>query len=444
MNFAAYNRPWLEEMRAQKEYISRSGVFDKVKLFLEEQNAPKSVLLPVPMLFDRPTFDALAAAALLVMSAQTKILQHLQQQWSRAELLRRFDFPEDMESIVDWDELIAGAHVISRVDVVPSNDGYYFCEFNPDSSVGGTEVADWLQLFCNSLKWPLAEATESPQHSTVRLLRRVVEQKRLQRLVLCDWSTNRGNGFFGYDLLRRHLTRALPGLDIHLLYETEYPDAWMDPKEGERTLVHRGFMHEDVTDGGAFVRRLRDSGATIINTFETELRMHKGWLAMFCDPRYHSLLTAAEIEAIARHIPHTVAVDRNNLEDLLRRKDELVFKLNVSSGGAGVRMGGDHSAEQLRALIEAKGVECWSAQKAIASDGVDLPYNSDLELTRHNVVLGMYLIDGIASGMMVRASSHSKVVNVASGMGGYSWAVPTTAEEQARYLAAVRRASAQP
>jgi hypothetical protein len=442
MNFATYNRPWLEEMRAQKEYILRSGVFDKVKSFSNEQKAHKSVLLPIPLLFDRHTFETLAAAALLVMSAQTKILQHLQRQCSRAELLRRFDYPEEMESIVDWDQLITGPHVITRIDVVPSNDGYYFCEFNPDSSVGGTEVADWLQLFCNALRWPLAETMESPQHATVRLLRRVVEQKGLQRLVLCDWSTNRNNGFFGYDLLRQHLTRALPDLEIHLLYETEYLDAWLDPREGRRTLVHRGFMLQDVTDGGAFVRRLRGSGATIINTFETDLRMHKGWFAMFCDPRYHHLLSTAEIEAIARYVPRTVALDRDNLDDLLRRKAELVFKLNVSSGGAGVWMGADHSAEQLRALIEGKGVERWTAQDAIAFDGLDFPHTSEFDFTKHNVVLGVYLIDGLASGMLVRASSHSKVVNVDSGTGGYTWAVPTTADEQARCLAAIRRAGA--
>jgi uncharacterized circularly permuted ATP-grasp superfamily protein len=172
--------------------------------------------------------------------------------------------------------------------------------------------------------------------------------------------------------------------------------------------------------------------------------MHKGWFAMFCDARYHHLLTTPEIDAIKQYIPHTVAVSRDNLDDLLRRKAELVFKLNVSSGGDGVLMGADHSDEQLRGLVEAKGLERWSAQQAIAFDGLDLPFSSDLEFTRHNVVLGIYVIDGTASGMMVRASSRSKVVNVASGTGGYTWAVPVTPEEQARYLAAVRRAGAKP
>lgn len=444
MNFATYNRPWIEEMQAQKAYISRSGALDQLKSFQTELRAFKDPLLPIPLSFDRHTFETLAAAGSLVISAQTKILRHLQRQCSRTELLGRFGIPESMESVVNWDELVADTHVVSRFDVVPSNDGYYFCEFNRDSSVGGVEVADCVQVLCNALGWPLTEGMASPQHATVGLLRRVVEQKGLSRIVLCDWSTNRGNGHFSYDLLRQHLVRALPELEIHLLYETEYRDAWFDPQEGRRTLAFRGFMYEDMTDGGAFVRRLCDSGATIINTFETEMRMHKACFAMFCDPAYRHLLNAAEIEAIERYVPHSVIVGRDNLEDLLRRKAELVFKLGASYGGHDVLMGGDHPADKLRALLEAKGVERWIAQQVITFDGLDVPFASDLEFNRHNIVLGLYVIDGRASGMSVRASSRSKVVNVVSGAGGYAWAVPMTPEEQARHLEAMRRARTQP
>lgn len=444
MNLAVYNRSWLEEMRAQQEYIRRSGALDQVKSLLAEQGAHRTPVLPIPLAFDRHTFEALAAAGLHILAAQTKILQHLLQRCARAELLRRFEIPEAMEPTVDWDELIAGAHTICRFDVIPSNDGYYFCELNPDSCVGGTEIADCLQVFCDAVRWPLAEALESPQHATVRLLRRVVEHHGLTRIVLCDWSTNRGSGYFGFDLLRRHLARALPALEIHLVDETTYQGAWLDPAEGRRTLVHRGFMYQDITDGGAFVRRLRASGATIINTFETELRMHKGWLAMFCDPAYHPLLTGAEREAIARYVPHTVAVTRDNLEALLRRKAELVFKPCVGYGGDGVRIGADHSAEQLRAWIEARGEARWIAQQAIAFDGLELPFTSAFEHRTHHVVLGLYLIDGRASGLTLRASSRSKVVNLHHGGAGYTWAVPMTAEEQARHLAAIRHAGARP
>jgi hypothetical protein len=441
MNFATYNRPWLEEIAAQKAYITRQEMRDRVAAFVAEQRAPKSVLLPIPLSFDRDTFEELAAAGRLVMSAQTKILQHLYQKESRPELLRRFDFAESMDALVDWDELLAASCTISRIDVVPSNEGYYFCELNPDSSVGGTEVSDWIKVISDGLSVPLAEGMASPQDATVRVLRKTLERKGLQRLVICDWSTNRGNGYFGFDLLRGHLARAMPELELHLIVETEYREEWFAPEEARRTLVHRGFMHQDMTDGGAFVRRLRESGATVVNTFDSEIRMHKGWFALLCDAQYHPLLDAAEVAAIKRYLPHTVAVTGTNLEDLLAQKAQLVFKLNLSSGGDGVMMGADHSAEYLREKIEAKGVERWSAQQVIVSDGIDLPFTNAFEFTKHNVVLGLYMIDGLASGMMVRASSRSKVVNVASGVGGYSWAVPMSQDEQARHIAALRRAA---
>lgn len=439
MNFATYNRAWLDEMRTQKEYILRCGVLAKVDAFRAEQHAYKAPIFQIPLAFDRAEFDALAAAGVALTSAQTKILQHLDRQDSHAELLRRFDFPEAWEWMVNWDALTSGAHTINRIDIVPSNNGYVFCELNPDSSVGGTEIADWLKVYCDGTGWPLAEGMASPQDATVTLLRRALEDKRLERIVVVDWATNRANGFFGFDLLRQHLTRALPGVEIHHVYHDEYRETWLDPREGRRTLVHRGFMYEDMTDEGAFLRRLCDSEATIINTMETVVRSHKSWFAMFHDPAYHGLLSAAELDAISRYVPHTVAVRRDNLDGLLDRKAELVFKLNASYGGAGVMMGADHTADHLRAAIEAKGVELWTAQQGITFDGIDLPSASEFEFTRHNVVLGLFLIDGAASGLMTRASDYSKVVNVASGKGRYTWAIPMTAEEQARHLTAIRR-----
>ncbi len=439
MNFATYNQPWLDELRAQKDHIVRSGALDKLKKLLAEQNAHKDPLLPIPLAFDRATFDAMAEAGRLVLSAQMKILRSLTQQLSHAEMLRRFHIPEHMASVVDWEELNVGQQIICRFDVVPSNEGYYFCELNPDSSVGGPEIADCLQVFSDAVGWGLTANMASPQDSNVALLRRVLKEKGLSRIVLCDWSANRGSGHLGFDLLRQHLVRALPELEIKLLYETEYPEAWLTPEEGKKTLVHRGFMYQDMTDDGAFMRRLCESGATVVNKFETELRMHKGWLAYLCDASYHHLLTPAEITAIATYVPFTTAITTDNLDDLLSRKADLVFKLGIGYGGDGVWMGADHSAEYLRELIEAKGLSRWIAQKVIKFDGVEIPFNADFEFIPHNVVLGLYLIDGQASGLMVRASSSSKVVNVQSGVGGYTWAIPMTPEERAQHIATMRR-----
>src|SRR5215510_15493009 len=107
MNLATYNQAWLNEMRAQKEYILRCGVLAKVDSFRAEQQAHKAPFFQIPLAFDRAEFDALAAAGLALTSAQTKILQHLDRQGSRAELLRRFDFPEASEWMVNWDVLIS-------------------------------------------------------------------------------------------------------------------------------------------------------------------------------------------------------------------------------------------------------------------------------------------------------------------------------------------------
>ena len=89
MNFATYIRPWLDEMRAQKETIIRRGAIDKLTSLLAEQRAHKTPVLPIPLTFDRAAFDALAAAGRLIASAQTKIVRQLMRDHTRVELLRR-------------------------------------------------------------------------------------------------------------------------------------------------------------------------------------------------------------------------------------------------------------------------------------------------------------------------------------------------------------------
>lgn len=445
MSFRTFNREWIEEMRAQREHILACGALEKVQAFLDAHQVTKMPTLPIPLSIDLDTFERLAAAGRLLMAAQAKILRHLCQAYSRAEVLRMFNIPEAMVPFIDWDELFAGNYPISRFDIVLSNDGYYFCELNRDSSVGGIEFADCLEVFCEAMGWPLTEeGWDPPQRSTARLLARVAAEKGLRRLVLCDWSTNRGNGFFGFGPLHERLVRELPELEVHLVYENEYPDAWLAPDEARQTLFYRGFMYQDMTDDGAFIRRLWQSGATIINTFETELWMNKGWFAMFWDPRYRGLLGKAEIEAIEQYVPRTMVLNQDNLEQALRDRAGLVFKHDYSYGGQGVLMGADHGADELRALIEAQGAERWSAQQAITSDGLEIPHDADFTSTRHDLVLGLYLIDDRASGVFVRASSSSKIVNVSLGVAGSTWAVPMTPEAQARHLAYIRSGNTKP
>jgi len=165
---------------------------------------------------------------------------------------------------------------------------------------------------------------------------------------------------------------------------------------------------------------------------------------MFFEPKYRHLLNADELRATEHYVPHTFALNALNLPLALRRKSEYVFKLDRSSGGEGVLMGAEHTADELRTAMAARGIEHWTAQRLIAFEGLDLPRGAGFEMSRHDLVFGLYLIDGSASGVLVRASNVSRVVNVTRNVAASVWSVPMTPAARADQLARIRARSDAP
>jgi uncharacterized circularly permuted ATP-grasp superfamily protein len=197
-------------------------------------------------------------------------------------------------------------------------------------------------------------------------------------------------------------------------------------------------MYQDMDDGAAFYRRLLASGATVINTLETEILISKVWFALLWDARYRPLLTREQVGAIERHVPETRCVAPENVDALMRRKDDWVFKTNSGFGGKGVFVGADHEEGELRACIAERGAEQWIAQRLVDHGGLDMPCDATFASERNHLVFGLYVFDGHTSGMMVRAGRRSRVVNVSNGVGAAGWAIAMTLEERARFLSRIR------
>lgn len=438
MSFATVNDPWISALHGAADAVRRRGTADLVREFATSRNGEKCLPVPYPLTIAQQDYDRLTDVAARLLSAQARILRHLLRTRSGGEVLTMFGLPASLDDDVDWDAMAHGRDVIARFDVLPSGDRFWFCELNSDSSVGGLELYDCIAVYASSLGWPVLRGQHSPAEDVAGLLRAAASGRRVSRVVLCDWSSSRDAGVFDFSLLLEYVRAALPGIDARLVYEDEYPEAWLRPGAGAETIVYRCFMHDDMDDGGALYRRLVDSGATIISTFETELRSHKRWLALYFDERYRHLLSPQELEAIDRHVPPTFALTEAGLGDALARKDDHVFKHDRGSGGAGVLLGSDIPSRELEAALRAHGLERWVVQRYVEADAV--PFGHGDSPSRQRVVLGLYVVDGRASGLMVRTSASSKIVNVTSGAStGSTWCVPTSADRRRELLAQLAR-----
>jgi hypothetical protein len=375
---------------------------------------------------DEEAFLRVARAGELLFAAQSRILAELITSRPPADVLAMFGADPARAHLVDWHELVAGERIVARLDVLPTAEGYRICEMNVDTPIGGLELFHAMEAYCAELEWWPLRRNGVPHRDVVSVVARTARARSAERIVVLDWDSLKDSGYFGFDLLREYIAEELPDLDVRLVYHGDYDPAWLSPEEGARTLVYRGFMYSDVDDW-EFVDRLHASGATILNSYESEVRSSKVWFALFRDPRFARLLDDATRDAIAEFVPFSVLVNDSNESDVLARREDYLFKPPLASGGHGIVVGADHPEPELRRLIRS-GDGPWVAQRLLDTwVGTFAGASSFEPVPQQNVVLGLYLIDGSASGLMVRASEERTVVNASGTVG---WAMPLSAADR--------------
>jgi uncharacterized circularly permuted ATP-grasp superfamily protein len=202
-------------------------------------------------------------------------------------------------------------------------------------------------------------------------------------------------------------------------------------------LVYRRVLTTELLErpdvAGALTNAYVEGKVCVVNSFRAKLLHKKMSLALLSDDRYASLYTAADLEAIARHVPWTRKVREGatmhtgrHVPDLpafvLANRERMVLKPNDEYGGKGVVLGwtvDDHDWEQTLAValgqsyVVQEAIEVPRELFPVAVDGVEM---LDLSLD-----VDPYVFDGRPSGCLTRLSS-SALLNVTAGAGSV---VPT-------------------
>lgn len=428
--------------------IEGRGRIEEVQLFarqaarLIEQRGHLFRLLPVHFVIDARDTAELAEAAVALVGVQTKILRHLVASEGREALLQRFGVPEAMRRFVNWDELLDPQHLIARFDILPSEDGYRFCEFNIDSCVAGAEIFEFMVDYFDALGISVRDrlGIRSPLEELATFLGEAARRLKVARVVLLDWSAGGGSpgkGYFSFEIMRAYVARAVDPIPVVIADENTYDPAWLAEDEARRTLVHRSCMMEDMDDGGLFLDRLLAAGTLVRNTYESEIRMNKGWFALFHDEAIAPALSATERDLVARWIPYTADLTEANLASFLAQKQAYIFKAKQSFGGAGIRIGDETPADALEAQLRKTGLHHWTVQQLLTAAPMVVPHGENLRGEPSNVVLGLYLYGSRANGMLVRASETSRVVNVTAGHAGAAWGASVSEAAAAELVSSI-------
>ncbi|MDP5137956.1 hypothetical protein ORJ04_18560 [Rheinheimera baltica] len=433
MRIDIFNKDWIKAFHDNSKKIVKSGVLSGMKKFIQNDGAYLIKLLPFPLVFEKNEYERLVSAAKKLTTSQTKIIDYLCKKNSKEYLLDIFGIPKELQEFINWEELVTNKYQISRFDIVPSNNGYKFCEFNFGSNVGASEDFYLFEKYLRALSLDVAQPKQSPYYKKALLLKKLVDTYDIENIVILINSKYRYLGYVSSELLERHIKEILPEVTITTEDETTYPKKLLCEENGCKTLVYQQFLMNDIAEHKVFFGELLASKAQLICSLTANIRTNKYWFSIFHQLQYQKLLDSDEIEIINKYIPYTFKLSNQNVEHALLEKDVYVFKKNNSLGGGGILIGNETEADVLINELYQTDIDEWTAQELVNFNGIKLPYSIDGTDELSNIVFGLFLIGNSAIGMDVRASNSSKVVNVSTG--SYSgWAFPVSEKKKKEIL----------
>jgi len=190
-------------------------------------------------------------------------------------------------------------------------------------------------------------------------------------------------------------------------------------------LVYRRVLINDIVarpdECRALVDAYRARAACVANSLRCKIPHKKAFFAVLTDERYASLFDAAERDVIAAHVPWTRVVREKLMDDLRRRREQLVLKPNDEYGGTGVTLGWETSERAWDEAIERAVRESdrgWVAQERIDIRRETFPVCEGDGVVERNMLVDFapYLFRGRVAGFLTRLSA-TGLANVTSGGG---------------------------
>jgi hypothetical protein len=428
VSFADCNDVFINALISQRSFIETQRVLPKQFARLISEGGHLLKLLPINFVFDTRDCATLAEAALALIRIQTKVIRHLIEQYGRSAFLDMFDVPEIMRRFVNWEELQNPKYLVGRIDILAARDRYYFCELNVDSCVAGAEIFDYCDDYFREIGLDIRReiGVLPPLAELGALLARRATALNATRIVILDWSAGGGSpgkGYLSFDRMKDYLAAEVGSIPIYLRNERTFDRAWLLPQEAARTVVHRGFMMSEMDDNGIFLDELISSGAHVLGTYEADIRMDKSWFALLHDSDIQATLNANERELIFQYVPYTRSVKSDTLAEVIAQKERYIFKEKNSFGGGGICIGAESSALELWSVLGKNSCNAWIAQELLTLPQACFPKDETFICSPHHMVFGLYIYGDRTNGMLVRASTKSKIVNVTIGNAKLGWAV---------------------
>jgi glutathionylspermidine synthase len=376
---------------------------------------------PMPVFIPLETYLKLIEASEILIEVQFRILKDLLKKHSPKEILKMFYIPSYLERFIDWKKIATNPPSLGRMDII-FVDGIrpVFCEFNIDSSIGGGDAFLYIEHAKSRFPdmFPEGCRLDSFYNSLSDYAIKFALELGKKGIGLFFWNDWLDKGLYNSKYLMDHVKAR-----NFMIEKISDVDLKTGKKTMEDKLMYRAFVKEHMIDDLDFIDDLFKKGMVLISDFGDEIYCSKIWFGLLYDENMTSGLSQKEKETIGRYIPRTVIVSEDNIDDLIRKKDEWIFKPVDSFGGKGIMIGEEVVSDEIINAISYKSRK-WIAQEYIKDSSMLLPKGNNRQYEKYNAVFGLYKAGKEYSGLLLRLSQVTKIVNVTGGKSLISWAVP--------------------
>lgn len=413
-------KKYIEE-NYEENVISGRKVLDYLDHSTAKYKGETIYSLYLPKIFTEEAKNVIQTAA----ETMYQILIKVMKEYIRSASYRKlFDLDKELEKMIlnlpEYDNLLP----IARVDIFLNEEdySYKFCEFNADGCSSMNEDRELNIAFQKSAVYEEL-SKEYHLHSFELFDTWAEELEKIYQtdsryvpnahVAIVDF-LEKGCSMEEFEEFRKAFERKGFTAEVCEIRELTYDGKHLYTKSGRQIdVIYRRAVTSDIlakkNEVQDFLKAVEDKNVCLIGNFCTQIIHDKIIFQVLHMPETYALLNEEEIAFVEAHIPHTVRLTTETIEEykVLDTKDDWIIKPEDSYGAKGIFDGKKYNLKEWKTILEQHKNKDYLLQEYVTPYK---SYNIDCkkehpEFMKYSNLTGLYLYNGKFSGVYSRQSA---------------------------------------
>lgn len=298
-----------------------------------------------------------------IVTRTNEIIRKVTERYLSDESFRAlFNFSKPLEELILHDPLYEIPVAIGRYDVFfNSLTDFMFCEINTDGSSAMSEDSGLAEIFKDAkifkdLNWHLKsfELYDTWVDKSLELYDSIY--KNHDRITVCIADYNGSGTTKDFELFKRAYEKAGVSCVIADLTELKYDEEnnALTYNGTKIDLVYRRAVTSEIMEkydeSLDFIKAYLNDAFLCLGSFRSQIAHNKTFFEVLHRDEVKSFLDEDDLMFIEDHVPFTARFegDEDFFEEIVKNKDEYIFKPNDLRGAKGVFVGREFSEDEFR------------------------------------------------------------------------------------------------